>query len=108
MAADAAGDVGRPAATGDDGGRVVCWCCGRPKGEPDVVRLGDHPEVAVCLDCAHFLHRSARSREDELRPSPAGRARDVLRAARALVMRRGWQELPVIGPLLRRLGPRLP
>ncbi len=108
MAADAAGDVGRPAATGDDGGQVVCWCCGRPKGEQDVVRLGDHPEVAVCLDCAHFLHRSARSREDERRPSPARRVRDVLRAARALVIRRGWQRLPVIGPLLRWLGARLP
>jgi hypothetical protein len=107
MAAEVAGDMGRPA-IGDSGGQVVCWCCGRPNREPDVVRLGDHPEVAVCLGCAHFLHQRARAREDELRPSPAGRARDVLRAARALVMRRGWHELAVIGPLLRRLGARLP
>jgi hypothetical protein len=108
MAAEAAGGMGWTAATGDSGGQVVCWCCGRPNGEPDVVRLGDHPEVAVCLGCAHFLHQRARAREDELRSSPAGLARDVLRAARALVMRRGWHELRVIGPLLRRLGARLP
>jgi hypothetical protein len=88
----------------DDEG--ACWCCGRRK--PDVVRLGNHPEVAVCLDCAHVLHQRARAREDELRPSSGARVRDTLRAARGLVIRHGWHERPLIGPLLRRLGRRLP
>jgi hypothetical protein len=87
---------------------VECWCCGRRSDEEDVVRLGGHPEVAVCLGCAHFLHQQARGREDAARPSPASRIRDALRAGRRLVMRYGWQHKPVIGPVLRRLGARLP
>jgi hypothetical protein len=89
-------------------GDAACWCCGRRTREPDVVRLGNHPEVAVCLDCAHFLHQRARARQDELRPSPGARVRDALRSARAMVIRQGWHERPVIGPLLRRLGRHLP
>jgi hypothetical protein len=97
------------AATGHGpAGPVECWCCGQDRDEQDVVRLGGHPEVAVCLRCAHFLHQQARGREDAARPSPAARVRDGLRAGRTLVMRRGWQHKPLIGPVLRRLGPRLP
>ena len=72
------------------------------------MHLGDHPEVAVCLDCAHFLHQRARAVEDAQRPSPAGRVRDGLRAVRSLVMARRWHEKPVLGPVLRWLGARLP
>src|SRR4029079_683376 len=61
-------------------GKTVCWCCGQSWPESGVVRLGSHPEVAVCLRCAHFLHQQARGREDAARPSPATRVRDVLRA----------------------------
>jgi hypothetical protein len=100
MTAQAAATVG--------GGKVACWCCGQGRSESGIVRLGGHPEAAVCLRCAHFLHQQARSREDAARPSPAARVRDRLRAGRRLVMRRGWHQKPVIGPLLRRLGPRLP
>ena len=85
-----------------------CWCCGRPRGDQDVVRLGDHPEVRVCLGCAHFLHQRARAKEDALRPSPGGRARDALRAGHRFVIQRGWQDKRVLGPLLRRLDRRLP
>jgi ribosome-binding protein aMBF1 (putative translation factor) len=93
---------------GGSDGLVRCWCCGRLHRAEDVVHLGEHPEVAVCLRCAHFLHHQSRAREDARRPSPATRARDVLRAGRRLVIRRNWQHTPVIGPVLRRLGPRLP
>ena len=89
-------------------GGVACWCCGRPRPERDVLRLGEHPEAAVCLGCAHFLHQRARAREDAARPSPAARGRDALRAARGLVVRHGGQTRPVSGPLLRWLGTRLP
>jgi len=99
----------RAALRGDESGDPVqCWCCGQHHGERDVVRLGNHPEVAVCLRCAHFLHQQARGREDVARPSPAALLRDGVRAGRRLVMRRGWQHKPVIGPALRWLGPRLP
>src|SRR5207249_3782151 len=35
---------------------LACWCCGSAYHEADLVRLGSHPEVGVCLRCAHFLH----------------------------------------------------
>jgi hypothetical protein len=95
-------------AAGGVSGEAACWCCGQQRPEFDVVRLGEHPEVAVCLGCAHFLHQQARGREDAARPSPAGRVRDGLRAGRRLVMRRGWHQAPVLGPALRWLGQRLP
>ncbi len=107
-----AGEMTAQTAAGAMGGgassQVACWCCGEPYAELAVVRLGEHPEVAVCFGCAHFLHQRARAQEDAARPSPAARARDPLRATRELVIRRGWHTRPVIGPLLRRLGTRLP
>jgi hypothetical protein len=57
---------------------------------------------------AHFLHQQARARKDAAWPSPATQGRDVLRAARRLGIRHGWHSWPVIGPVLRRLGTRLP
>jgi hypothetical protein len=92
---------------GESDGMMRCWCCGRLRPADAVVHLGDHPEVHVCFRCTHFLHQQARGHEDALRPSPAARARDGLRAARREVIRRGWQHKPVIGPVLRWLGPRL-
>ena len=92
----------------DASGGVTCWCCGQRRPADDVVRLGNHPEVAVCLSCAHFVHQRARAREDERSRSPAARVRDGLRAARELVLRRRWHERPLIGPVLRWLGTRLP
>ena len=86
----------------------TCWCCGRHRPSEGLVHLGNHPEVGVCLDCAHFLHQRARAREDELRPTPAGRARDGLRTVREWVIARRWHEKPLIGPVLRWLGSRLP
>ena len=87
---------------------VRWWCWGLQRQSDYVVHLGSHPEVAVCLGCAHFLHQRARAREDDLHPSLAGRGRDVLRAGRELVVRRGWQHAPGVGRVLRWLGRRLP
>ena len=39
----------------------ICWCCGADRPDSDLVRLGAHPEVGVCTDCAVFLHRRART-----------------------------------------------
>jgi hypothetical protein len=97
------------AATDSDAAEPLeCWCCGSAYPEPELVRLGSHPEVGVCVRCAHFLHRQARSREDALRPAAAARLRDGLRAGRQVVLRRRWHQLPVIGRPLRWLGRRLP
>jgi len=87
---------------------LECWCCGQRVSTERLVRLGSHPEVAVCLRCAHFLHQQARAREDQLRPSVAGRMRDQLRRARKQVRDRHWHQQPVIGPALRWLGRYLP
>jgi hypothetical protein len=97
----------RPAVS-ESGERVQCWCCGNRRAPEDVVRLGDRPEVAVCLGCAHFLHQRARAAEDAHRPSSAARARDALRTVRGLVVVRRWHEKPLIGGVLRWLGSRLP
>lgn len=90
------------------GGAAECWCCGQRLPGERLVRLGSHPEVAVCLACAHFLHQQAGRREDALRPSIAGRVRDGARWGRRLVIDRGWHQRPAIGRPLRWLGRRLP
>jgi hypothetical protein len=86
----------------------ACWCCGRQFPPDRLVRLGSHPEVAVCLGCAHFLHRQARRRADAQHASIAGRLRDVLRGGRRVVVERGWHQRPVLGRPLRWLGRYLP
>ena len=45
-------------AEGADHGMVRCWC-GHQRPADHVVYLGSHPDVAVCLGCAHFLHQRA-------------------------------------------------
>jgi hypothetical protein len=99
-----------PAATSDTtgGGDTDCWCCDQRYPNEQLVRLGSHPEVAVCLRCAHYLHQQATHREDALRPSIASRLRDGLRWARRVVMDHHWHQRPVIGRPLRWLGRYLP
>ncbi|WP_322761875.1 hypothetical protein [Frankia sp. Cr2] len=97
------------AVTASEAGEPLeCWCCAGTYQEPDLVRLGRHPEVGVCLACAHFLHQQARGREDRRHPSPASRLRDGLRGGRRLVIQRHWHQNRVIGRPLRWLGRRLP
>jgi hypothetical protein len=86
----------------------ACWCCGQERPAQELVHLGNHPEVALCLRCAHFVHRLARRREDEVRPSPAARMRGRLWAVRAYVVQKRLHQRPVIGKALRWLGNRLP
>jgi GNAT superfamily N-acetyltransferase len=88
--------------------QAECWCCGQHQPSAEMIHLGNHPEVILCLGCAHFVHKRAQAREDATRSSPIARARDWLRAGREYVIRRQWHHKPVIGPVLRWLGPRLP
>jgi hypothetical protein len=96
------------AAVGTGSGEAECWCCGQPYDGERLVRLGSHPEVAVCLRCAHLLDQQARGRADALRPSIAGRVRGSLRSGRRLVVQRRWHQRPLIGRPLRWLGRHLP
>jgi len=87
----------------------TCWCCGREvEGEADVVRLGNHPEVALCLNCARWTARRAKEQRDRGRTGPAVKARSVVRGARGYVVGRGLQTKPVIGPVLRWVDRFLP
>jgi uncharacterized paraquat-inducible protein A len=85
-----------------------CWCCGAIFAEPDLLRLGEHPEVGICLGCAQYLYRRRTERLDRAKPSLGAEIRNMIRAARAAVIARGWADRPIIGPILRRIDRRLP
>jgi hypothetical protein len=85
-----------------------CWCCGATFAEPDLVRLGQHPEVGVCLGCTQYLYRRRTERRDSVRPSLGAEIRNMVRAVRAAVIARGWAHRPVIGRVLRWIDRRLP
>lgn len=91
-------------ALGDSDEERECWCCGTPNAPARLLQLNGHPEVGVCLECARYLALQAGERSDQLRPTSAGRVRDVLRAGRRLVVSHGWQRRPIIGPVLRWIG----
>lgn len=90
------------------GGPGVCWCCGCSGGDERMVHLGEHPEVAVCIRCAHSLSKWAWELDDESKSGPAVKVRDGFRAVRKAVMRRGWQNSRRFGGPLRWIGNRLP
>ena len=46
-----------PATNPAENGMLRCWCCGQLRPADRMIHLDSHPEVAVCLACAHFLHR---------------------------------------------------
>jgi hypothetical protein len=47
----------------------VTGCCGGEYAQERLVRLGAHPGVGVCVDCAYYLKRRAEARDDEHRRS---------------------------------------
>jgi hypothetical protein len=84
------------AAVGETG-KSACWCCGQITAEDALIRLGDHPEVGVCVDCARFLGRRAG---DYQASAWHKQLRGAAESIRGQVMSRGWHERPVIGPAL--------
>jgi hypothetical protein len=88
--------------------RSDCWCCGAGYAEADLVRLGQHPEVGICLGCARYVYRQRTQRLDRGRVSVPARVRAVIRAGRTAVIHRGWHHRPVLGWLLRRIDRHLP
>ncbi|TWP36823.1 hypothetical protein [Leekyejoonella antrihumi] len=89
-------------------GRIQCWCCGTVDAPDRMVHLGNHPEVHLCLRCAHFVHKQAWEIEDGGKRGPAVLARSRFRSLRAGVVRRGWHQNRFIGGKLRWLGRYLP
>jgi ribosome-binding protein aMBF1 (putative translation factor) len=85
-----------------------CWCCGEEVDPSETVSLGRHPEVTLCLRCAHDVHKRAVAKEDAERTSVTARTRDVMRAGRHWVIEQGLPRKPIIGPPLRWLGRYLP
>jgi hypothetical protein len=69
-----------------------------------MVRLGNHPEVTVCVRCAHSLSKWAWEMEDRGRTSAAAHARNAVRALRKSVVRHGWHHNRYVGRYLRWLG----
>lgn len=85
-----------------------CWCCGESFHEDQLVRLGEHPEVGLCMNCALWVHRRARALGDEGRRGPGARGRRAVDAARERVIRSGVHDWPVLGAILRRIDRHLP
>ncbi len=88
--------------------KTACWCCGTEYPETELVRLGQHPEVSVCLRCARWLQRRASQRYDVQHPSPGRRFRAAIHGVRTAVIRRGWHERGATGALLRWIDRHLP
>lgn len=86
----------------------ACWCCGTERSSVELLHLGQHPEVNICLPCAHFLHKEAKRIEDQDRSGLGVRARDLARTGRQHVIEQGWHRNRVLGPTLRWLGRYLP
>lgn len=87
---------------------AACWCCAGEFGEISLVRLGAHPEVAVCLDCARYLRRRAVARQDEHRRGLSVLVRRGVKQVRGWVIAHGWHERGPLGAFLRRLDRFLP
>jgi len=92
----------------EEAGRSRCWCCGRTEDPTRLVHLGNHPEVTLCLGCAHYVSKRAAEIEDQGKTGLAVRGRDRLRQARAIVIERGLHQHPLLGRPLRWLGKHTP
>jgi len=89
--------------------RPECWCCGSFNDPGLMVRLGNHPEVAICTRCAHSISKWASEIEDRDRTGLPVRARDAFRRLRKAVVRRGWHHHHrLLGRPLRWLGRHTP
>jgi hypothetical protein len=89
----------------DQASESRCWCCGKARAENELVHLGNHPEVGICINCVHFLQRRARDHQATVMRQ---RLRGAAESVRGEVMTRGWHERPVVGPALRWLNRHLP
>ena len=85
-----------------------CWCCGTVEDPTRLVHLGNHPEVGLCVRCAHSVSKWASEIEDRTKTGPLVMARDRFRAVRREVIRRSWLKSRLVGGPIRWIGKRLP
>ncbi len=85
-----------------------CWCCGSIGDPRLLVRLGNHPEVAMCLPCARWAAKEAGAIEDRGKTGPLVTVRNGFRRLRREVLDRNWHRHRVFGRPLRWLGKHLP
>lgn len=98
----------RTAVQDGDANRSECWCCGATDDPARLVHLGNHPEVMLCIRCAHSVSKWAWEIEDQSKTGPLVIARNCFRAVRRGVIQRGWQHNPVFGGPIGWIGKRLP
>jgi len=60
-----------------------CWCCGTTEEPTRLVHLGNHPEVGLCVRCAHSVSKWAWEIEDQAKTGPLAMA--VTGSARCVV-----------------------
>ena len=85
-----------------------CWCCGAVEDPTQMVHLGNHPEVALCLRCARWASKQAWEIEDKGKTGTLVRARKQFRALRRSVVQHGWHNSRWFGGPIRWIGKRLP
>lgn len=85
-----------------------CWCCGSIEDPDGMVRLGNHPEVALCRACARWAAKEAWKVEDRDKTGVLVIMRERFRHLRRRVTDRNWHRRPVLGRPLRWLGKHLP
>ncbi|WP_245992370.1 hypothetical protein [Prauserella muralis] len=78
------------------------------RDDAELVHLGNHPEVGICVSCARWVQRRARALEDRHSRGVAAHLRALVGSARAAVIARGWHERGRLGAFLRRLDRYLP
>ena len=63
---------------------TACGCCGQTRSDDQLVRLGCHPEVALCDNCVGWLHQQREHRAGHVlrRAIPILATTDVTRALR--------------------------
>ncbi len=96
------------AAEHEPAAQAGCWCCGRILPEHELVRLGEHPEVGLCLRCATWAKRQAVARYHEQHQSLPGQLLHGIDTVRNRVIERGWHERGLLGAVLRRVDRYLP
>jgi hypothetical protein len=85
-----------------------CWCCGMTQPSDQLVALGNHPEVHLCIRCAYSVRNWAREIEDRDKTGIGVRARAAARRVRQSVVRHHLHQSRFLGRPLRWLGRRLP
>lgn len=86
-----------------------CWCCANEFNPAELVRLGSHPEVGVCANCARWLWRRAQQSQDEAEPGGVAAAvRRLVFRTRSRVISAGLHNWPLIGRGLRWIDRKLP